>query len=868
MPTFGALGKSPLASDFQGPVGGVEPTPFFDAVQANWTDGRRTRNTDTRDAQLQERLWTRHRAIEQATGVKLPVSMTLGGVGAKGEPMAGVVDDQRYEAQIAELQSKFPGAMASVPSRRQGLDQLNTELTGVRKRADDANAQGGVAGISAAFIGQGGAAMSDPVNLAATVATGGWGAARGFAARMLSQVAVNAGTEALQIPQRMEDAQIAGPDYTLKEAAQDVTFAGIGGGVFELVGTGARAGFKALRGAAGDAPAVRGALDVVETAARDDLVLGDLPGADHEIALQALATGAPPPRLEPDRDLSELFSGGASSVDYRGRAIAVESFDPATLATDPGRFQYKADGDAEGVTARLKSVEAWDPLAAGRVMVFEDRAGARYIADGHQRFGLVRRLNDERGFDHALDGFLFREADGWKASEVRVMAALKNIREGSGAPLDAAKVFRDAPDALRDRSLPVTGEFMAQARGLASLSDEAFGAVVNRVLPERYAAEIGQMAATRPDLHMDMVRLMKAAEPANGDEARALVMEALQDDWIKGEGQTADLFGYDPSMSAMIGRAKVAASVKRSLARDAKLFSQLVKHADAIEAGGNALARDANQARLAVDRAALEVTAKLALRHGPVGEAMAEAAQRVAKGENPATAAKGVLARVREALEAGERLDDMRGVALAPEPPTASGEALLKGFDDPRGEGAKAQAKAAPEDVDFETGRVETTTFELGDGADGPTFWVRPQGGGFDDHLFGWVDDHSLRIDHANLDEKLRGKGQGVAMYERAAREAFAQGKVLTSDVEVSADAQRVYAALERRGYAVERLPEGKLSKSEDGMVMAKGKEPVYRVISGPDEDGAPPPGLFDDLPQVGGAAKARDALLACIPGA
>jgi hypothetical protein len=54
------------------------------------------------------------------------------------------------------------------------------------------------------------------------------------------------------------------------------------------------------------------------------------------------------------------------------------------------------------------------------------------VADGHQRFGLAKRLNDERGFEHSLDGFLFREADGWSAPEVRILAALKNIREGSG----------------------------------------------------------------------------------------------------------------------------------------------------------------------------------------------------------------------------------------------------------------------------------------------------------------------------------------------------------------------------------------------------------------------------------------------------
>jgi hypothetical protein len=199
---------------------------------------------------------------------------------------------------------------------------------------------------------------------------------------------------------------------------------------------------------------------------------------------------------------------------------------------------------------------------------------------------------------------------------------------------------------------------------------------------------------------MDMVRLMKAADPANLDEARALVVEALQDDWIKTQGSEQDLFGYDPSVSAMIGRAKVAAQVKRSLTKDARLFGQLVKNADAIEAGGNALARDANEARLAMDRAALEISAKLALRHGPIGEAMAEAAKKVAAGETPATAAKSVLGRLRKALADGETLDALRGVALDPEPPKAP--QLLEPFDDPAGEGAKAQAVPAPEDAELE----------------------------------------------------------------------------------------------------------------------------------------------------------------------
>jgi hypothetical protein len=716
MPTFGAFGKSALSSDLPGPVGAVAPTPFFDAVGAGADYGWNVMRGGARGDEYQHELLRRHAQLEKRTGQKIKWSSQMFGQDKLSERMLGAVvdpamraigvqqSDESYEAQVAALKADHPGALDDIESSEQILTRLQGKWSAKGQKVAEASYyRTGAAGV---FVGQTGASMAEPENVGAMIATGPLGAGRSLAVRMLAQGAANAGVEATLVPQRFEDAKrFGGPQYTAGQATLDIAGAGLGAAGFEALGAGVKAGLhqlRGLRGAVSADPAMRGAFDVVETAARDDAILGDLGGAEHQLALDALSRGAPPPRLEPDRDLGELFNGGASSADYKGRTIAVESFDPATLATDPARFQYKADADAQGVTARLKGVEAWDPLAAGRVMVFEDQGGARFIADGHQRFGLISRLNDDRGFAHQLDGFLFREADGWKAQDVRVLAALKNIREGSGNPLDAAKVFRDAPQALQDRSLPVTGEFMAQARGLASLSPEAFGAVVNKVLPERYAAEIGQLADGRPDLHMDMVRLLKVADPSNGDEARALVMEALQDDWIKGEGETADLFGHDPSISAMIGRAKVAASVKRSLARDAKLFGQLVKHADAIEAGGNALARDANQARLATDRAALEVTAKLALRHGPIGEAMAEAAGRVAKGENPASAAKAVLARVREALEAGERLDETRGVALDPQAPTASGEALLKGFDDPTGEGAKAQAKAAPEDAEFE----------------------------------------------------------------------------------------------------------------------------------------------------------------------
>lgn len=694
-----------------------EPTPFWDAVDAGLDDATMTRNTGAREEATRAALWERHKRIERNTGQKLTPSLLMLDVGehhtyqipadtvggrvaqmfGQGPDTPNAPTDADYEARLSELRAKNPAAFANIEDRAALKAALDKRFKAVRTRADEA---GGV-GV---FVGQAVGAMADPLNLGAMMSPGG--GLRSVAGRLLEAGAQNAASEVTQIPGRIEDTKFGGPEYTAGEAVLDVGAASVGGVAFQGLGEAAKAGAKRVFRPSERAVmqhvlpggATARAADILDQGALDDTAIGLRSGEEHERALVSLAQLQPPPRVEPDRDLTEMFTGGERVTDYRGRPISSLRFDPMALETDAVRFQYKADGDAQGVTARLRGVEAWDPTAAGQVIVFEDRAGARFIADGHQRRGLAVRMN-EKGWDAQLDGFLFREADGWTAPEVRTVAALKNIREGAGSPLDAAKVFRDAPDALRDRSLPVSGEFIAQGRGLAQLSDDAFGAAVNKVIPERYASEIGQMAAHRPDLHMDMVRLMKAADPANGDEARALIVEALQDDWIKHDGDQVDLFGYDASQSAMIGRAKIAASVKRALARDANLFRQLVKNADAIEAGGNALARDANEARLALDRTALEVTARLALRHGPIGEAMAEAVAKVARGENPATASKDVLKRVREAVEAGESFEAARTAAIDPKAPSPASRDLLDAFDDPAGDGAKAQAVEAVEDA-------------------------------------------------------------------------------------------------------------------------------------------------------------------------
>ncbi|HBI19753.1 MAG TPA: hypothetical protein DDY79_10690, partial [Brevundimonas sp.] len=756
----------------------------------------------------------------------------------------GSLRDDAYEAEIDRLRRENPGVLDALPTEAMVRQSLDRALTGIRRRADEAST--GWTGGAASFVGQtAGAMASDPAQLGVAVATGGWGAGKSLLTRMAAQAGAGAGAAALDVGQRIEDAQYGGPAYTPGEAALDIGFGAAGGAGFEALATGGGAALRAARGRlvrAGD-PEARGVGEALDRLMDDEAAIG--PAADDfDAAREALATGGPLPRVQPEQGLEDLFANQSSgqvlpsvavsqrgspptpagvleAAEYQGRTIYAGRFDPMTVEADAARFQYKAEGDADGVTNRLKGVERWDATASGKAILFEDLDGRMIVADGHQRRGLARRLAEQGWEDAQLDGYLFRARDGWTDREVRVVAALKNIREGSGAIMDAAKLFREAPGAMRDRSLPITGDFIHQARQLASLSDDGFRAVVNKVIPERYAAVIGEQAADRPELHGDLVELIRRGEPKSAEGARALVQEGLLDDFIKSEGRQMDLFGGLPRESTVIARGRIREAVMGALRRDEKLNAALVRNAEAIEAGGNILARSDNERRLAVDRAASELVSRLALRSGEMGEAFAEAAAAVTKGETtPGAAAKGLTARIRAAVAAGEDLDAVRAEVIDPAPPSAQALETAALFDEPAGAGQKAQLAPKPEDAEIE---APGFTFEITETDGRSTFWVRPDQATAEarslsvaDAIFGWVEDGRLRIERSELSPGARGQGLGVAMYERAAKAASDQGLKLASDWEVSADAQRVWSALERRGYDIQRNPNAVEARSEE----------------------------------------------------
>ncbi len=439
-------------------------------------------------------------------------------------------------------------------------------------------------------------------------------------------------------------------------------------------------------------PAIRRALDELELEKLFPTPLHVDDGAHLESLARAIReeSGAPelpvgdaiiaPVRREVAR-LADEVEGIAARLE--DKPVAFRSIDPATVTTDASTFQFKSGGDVSGVTDRLRGVTRWDPVSAGKAIVFERADGSMVIADGHQRLGLAKRVAAS-GQDAKLDAYVFREADGWTPEDVRAYAALKNMRESSGTSVDMAQVMRDRPD-LIDGSLPLTDAKLRDAAMLARLSPEAFDAVVAGRLPPPFAALIGESVADSAR-HRGLLDEMAAADLANTQQAR-LYLKQLMELPTTTETQMT-LFGEESfTRTVLVERAQVLDSALRTLKADKRIFGLLRDQARAIEGAGNVLARDANQAKAESAAQLAELIEKLATSRGTVATILNDAAASVARGLDPKLASRAFVDRIADTLER-EGLPGLVKVDEAPKPELAPVR-----MDDPLGPEAKAQVE-------------------------------------------------------------------------------------------------------------------------------------------------------------------------------
>jgi len=353
----------------------------------------------------------------------------------------------------------------------------------------------------------------------------------------------------------------------------------------------------------------------------------------------------------------------------RVAATGIESIDPNTIAVDAKRFQFKGGGDEAGVTDRLAGVKEWSPLLGGISVVYRDSTGKNWIADGHQRVGLAKRLMAEGHPPIRMNAQVLDAKNGFSVSDARAIAAAKNIAEGTGTAVDAAKVLREAREGGVDLPpLPPRSTLVRDGRALAELSPEAFGMAVNEVVPVQQAAIVGRLV-TDPAQQLEAMRLLVGVKPENLIQAEMVVRDMLASGTEMATQGT--LFGEETFANSIVReRAKIADAAMKLLRKDRATFRTLIDEAQRIEGtGSNVLDQVSNEQRLSTDEKAVDLLKLLAFRAGPVSDALSEIARDLKSGNAKISdAAQRFLRAVRGEIEAGV---EQRALAGEPQPGAA-----------------------------------------------------------------------------------------------------------------------------------------------------------------------------------------------------
>lgn len=362
--------------------------------------------------------------------------------------------------------------------------------------------------------------------------------------------------------------------------------------------------------------------DFIEGRADSPVASRQTPLADPEAVAAARRAADDAPT--PDAGARDMVRMGG--VD---RPRTFERISAASLRFDPATFQYKRSEGAQGSTGRLAGVEAWDGQSSGKIIVFEAADGTRYVADGHQRTALAQAISQRDGQDILLDGFVYREADGWTPREVRNLAAQKNLRETPGDPIDTATLIREAPE-LIDSSVPQRSAEFRTARGIAQLSEPAFRAVRAGQIEPRLGAVIGEVAAGRPEIHEALVTMFQQQPPRTIREATFITHEAMQAELFKDGAAQLSMFGDAPELAGMRERAEILRITANQLRSDRRLFAVAERNADTLEAAGNVIAKEENARRADLADALVRHLDVLATRPSPVSRLLREIAERAA----------------------------------------------------------------------------------------------------------------------------------------------------------------------------------------------------------------------------------------------
>ena len=603
------------------------------------------------------------------------------------------------------------------------IDQIRRDA---REEFEDVSSRSvGAGGFTGRLAGGAVASFKDPVIQGTSIVGGLYGTSKSLLRLALIEAALGGGASAITQPKIKEWYDELGYDYTYKDFLRNISIdaiasAGLGVGI-NLTARSVSKGYNAFKttdNANPESQALANAADdAVDLEQSNPLENPDTPGSqvEHEQRLteatHSLQSGkAPDLTNEPVNNINYGRTDEEIIDSVENLEGVIFKIEAERVIADPKRFQFKSNTDEFGVGERLKDEVEWNPHLSGTVMFWEDLDGKIFIADGHQRLGLAKRIMArDPSKKISLYGTLLREADGHTAEHAKVLAAAKNISEATDNEqlvIDAAKILRVHADLdAAGIKLPPRSSVVVQARAISTLNDEAFGAVINGIVPGNYASVVGRLISPdQPDLQNAAIAVISKSQPKNMTEAEFITREVIESGVTKETQET--LFGDEMFVSSLVlERARVIDETQKLLRADKNAFRNLTQNAERIEAEGNKLVKSQNE-RLANENAqAIALLQTLSTRKGQLSDELTEAARRAKETGNFKVAARDYAEAVRRGIERGDfdraTTSDL-GRAIDDPPESGIGkseEQLFDDFDEPTGPGVERQTEQMIQDA-------------------------------------------------------------------------------------------------------------------------------------------------------------------------
>jgi|DEB0MinimDraft_10_1074344.scaffolds.fasta_scaffold01436_2 hypothetical protein len=381
--------------------------------------------------------------------------------------------------------------------------------------------------------------------------------------------------------------------------------------------------------------------------------------------------------------------------------------DLRSIQVDAETFQFKSGGDRYGVLPKFADVTQWDQNAADPIMVWQRSDGANFVADGHQRLGLAKRIMDtDPAQEPRLPVIIFRETDGFSAEDLRYSAAIKNIRQGTGSALDAARVFKMRPEDIEKLSFGKESAIARQGRAIMAINEELWPYMINGLVPMNYGAVIGQLIPDDAAMQEAAFKVLARIEPNNEFQATQIVKDVKVAGYEKVTQE--GLFGAETFIDSYFEeRAVILDRAQKQIRKDKAAFNNIVRNASRLEEEGNVVIKENNRRRITDEEKTLEILTALANARGPISSALTDAAKIARESGKYDGAVEQFLGSVRRAVDEGEfdryaSGDDFvhsRNQAEVSERPQVVQDEDFSLFDDVVGEGATKQAADAFEEV-------------------------------------------------------------------------------------------------------------------------------------------------------------------------